>query len=163
MAGVQRASALKCKVLRLLDQAGPAGLDTPSLRAALETTSSGLSTVLKHYAHMGTIVCRGEARQYTWVHPRHAATGGFPTLGPVLSAPQPRALQRQGFVNPAMRADRATFIRLKDQGQQAVVADGVKVTCVPYVGDTRYRVDPATFEGGEFSAEWRAKRAGAAV
>lgn len=68
------------------------------------------------------------------------------------------------FSPTAMKGDRATFIRLKDQDTTPVIVPpGVKVQRLPFVGDMRHRVDARTFKGGEFMKDWRAKRAGADV
>jgi hypothetical protein len=90
------------------------------------------------------------------------------TLQAVVPRPIDRAMVATGVVTKEqlrlrkrtpklVHPPRVDFDHFRPAGD-AVVPPGVKFTQCPAGRDERFTVDPATFCGGEFMADWQAKR-----
>jgi hypothetical protein len=145
---------IKGAAIAALREAGPAGLGSEALARAMKISRSQVNSHLSKYA--GVVRCADA--EPTWVAAEHAAAH-VPVMRAPLHQPTVKAMLGRGYESPVGRS-RASFIKLKDQGQPAVVPPGVTVQRQGYVADSRYSVDPATFTGGELMAEWQRLRGG---
>ena len=135
--------------------ARPGGLDCPQMRAAIPTSASAGKLLLKLFEE-GLLDRTGSVRSFHYtLTPAGRAVLEREELRISAQPKAPKPL-------PPQSVQRATWKKAPMQGSPVLSAPARvhRLQPVPVSAgyDNRFQVDAATFEGGEFIAEWRRLR-----
>lgn len=151
-------------VLAVVRAAGAAGISQPQVRAATLLPTSSASTVLNVLLRAGLIHKAGNGSLRRYFGLQQHAVAAAPGLrnrqkdrcGPIITGGAlyvpPGEPAGDVVVHADAPADLAPGVRLHRNFRRVVVAA---------VRDDRFTVDLATFQGGEFAADWARRRGGA--